>query len=51
MHIWHRNDGLPALSGVPMVLNISFNHNELVLRRPVEALDCFLVLHRALLQW
>jgi carbamoyltransferase len=31
-----------ALSGVPMVLNTSFNENEPVVCRPEEALDCFL---------
>ena len=31
-----------ALSDVPMVLNTSFNENEPVVCRPVEALDCFL---------
>src|SRR5262249_19225475 len=31
-----------ALTGVPMVLNTSFNENEPVVCRPVEALDCFL---------
>jgi carbamoyltransferase len=30
------------LSGVPMVLNTSFNENEPVVCRPEEALDCFL---------
>src|SRR5690348_1409366 len=30
------------LSGVPMVLNTSFNENEPVVCRPAEALDCFL---------
>ena len=30
------------LTGVPMVLNTSFNENEPVVCRPVEALDCFL---------
>lgn len=30
------------ISGVPMVLNTSFNENEPVVCRPVEALDCFL---------
>jgi carbamoyltransferase len=29
-------------SGVPMVLNTSFNENEPVVCRPEEALDCFL---------
>ncbi len=31
-----------AMTGVPMVLNTSFNENEPVVCRPVEALDCFL---------
>ena len=31
-----------ALSGVPMLLNTSFNENEPVVCRPSEALDCFL---------
>ena len=31
-----------ALSGVPMVLNTSFNENEPIVRTPAEALDCFL---------
>jgi len=31
-----------ATSGVPMVLNTSFNENEPVVCRPEEALDCFL---------
>ena len=31
-----------ALSGVPMVLNTSFNENEPVVCTPQEALDCFL---------
>lgn len=31
-----------ALSGVPMVLNTSFNENEPVVCKPAEALDCFL---------
>jgi carbamoyltransferase len=30
------------LTGVPMVLNTSFNENEPVACRPNEALDCFL---------
>lgn len=30
------------LTGVPMVLNTSFNENEPVVCRPLEALDCFL---------
>jgi carbamoyltransferase len=31
-----------ALTGVPMLLNTSFNENEPVVCRPQEALDCFL---------
>ena len=31
-----------AQTGVPMVLNTSFNENEPVVCRPEEALDCFL---------
>jgi carbamoyltransferase len=31
-----------GISGVPMVLNTSFNENEPVVCRPPEALDCFL---------
>lgn len=31
-----------ALTGVPMLLNTSFNENEPVVCKPVEALDCFL---------
>ncbi len=30
------------LTGIPMVLNTSFNENEPVVCRPAEALDCFL---------
>jgi carbamoyltransferase len=35
-------EAFSALSGVPMVLNTSFNENEPVVCRPEEALDCFL---------
>jgi carbamoyltransferase len=31
-----------ALTGVPVVLNTSFNENEPIVCRPEEALDCFL---------
>ena len=31
-----------ALTGVPIVLNTSFNENEPIVCRPEEALDCFL---------
>ncbi|HPE71614.1 MAG TPA: carbamoyltransferase C-terminal domain-containing protein [Candidatus Competibacter sp.] len=37
------------LTGVPMVLNTSFNENEPVVCRPEEALDCFLRTHMDLL--
>jgi len=39
---WGVIDAFRELSGVPMVLNTSFNENEPVVCRPVEALDCFL---------
>jgi carbamoyltransferase len=35
-------EAFEALTGVPMVLNTSFNENEPVVCRPREALDCFL---------
>jgi carbamoyltransferase len=35
-------ESFAQLTGVPMVLNTSFNENEPVVCRPVEALDCFL---------
>ncbi len=35
-------DAYRALTGVPMVLNTSFNENEPVVCQPQEALDCFL---------
>jgi carbamoyltransferase len=35
-------DRFRSLTGVPMVLNTSFNENEPVVCRPEEALDCFL---------
>jgi carbamoyltransferase len=35
-------EAFEALTGVPMVLNTSFNENEPVVCRPEEALDCFL---------
>ena len=35
-------DAFRDLTGVPMVLNTSFNENEPVVCRPEEALDCFL---------
>jgi len=30
------------LTGIPLVLNTSFNENEPIVCRPEEALDCFL---------
>jgi carbamoyltransferase len=35
-------EAFELLTGVPMVLNTSFNENEPVVCRPAEALDCFL---------
>jgi carbamoyltransferase len=35
-------EAFEALTGVPMVLNTSFNENEPVVCQPEEALDCFL---------
>ena len=35
-------EAFSSLSGVPIVLNTSFNENEPIVCRPVEALDCFL---------
>lgn len=39
---WKLIDAFRVISGVPIVLNTSFNENEPVVCRPVEALDCFL---------
>lgn len=39
---WNLISEFHALTGVPMVLNTSFNENEPVVCRPEEALDCFL---------
>jgi carbamoyltransferase len=39
---FHLIEAFEAISGVPMVLNTSFNENEPVVCRPEEALDCFL---------
>ena len=35
-------DAFRRLTGIPMVLNTSFNENEPVVCKPSEALDCFL---------
>ena len=39
---YHLIEAFNALTGVPMVLNTSFNENEPVVCTPLEALDCFL---------
>jgi carbamoyltransferase len=39
---WRLIDVFRQISGVPMVLNTSFNENEPVVCRPAEAVDCFL---------
>jgi carbamoyltransferase len=39
---WRLIDAFRQISGVPMVLNTSFNENEPVVCRPAEAVDCFL---------
>ena len=39
---WRLIDAFREHTGVPMVLNTSFNENEPVVCRPEEALDCFL---------
>jgi carbamoyltransferase len=39
---WQLIKEFENLTGVPVVLNISFNENEPIVYRPEEALDCFL---------
>ena len=39
---WQLISEFQRLTGVPMVLNTSFNENEPVVCRPEQALDCFL---------
>ena len=39
---WQVIDAFDAITGVPMVLNTSFNENEPIVLTPREALDCFL---------
>jgi carbamoyltransferase len=41
-HYYSLIEAFFRLTGVPMVLNTSFNENEPVVCRPNEALDCFL---------
>jgi carbamoyltransferase len=39
---WMLIDEFKAITGIPVVLNTSFNENEPIVCRPEEALDCFL---------
>lgn len=39
---WELIKGFEKLTGVPILLNTSFNENEPIVHRPEEALDCFL---------
>jgi len=39
---WRLIESFRELTGVPILLNTSFNENEPVVCRPAEALDCFL---------
>ena len=39
---WRLIDAFRARTGVPIVLNTSFNENEPIVHQPSEALDCFL---------
>ena len=39
---WQLIHAFGRLTGVPVVLNTSFNDNEPIVCRPEEALDCFL---------
>jgi carbamoyltransferase len=42
---WRLIKAFHAATGVPMLLNTSFNENEPIVLRPEEALDCFLRTH------
>ena len=42
---WNLLKAFERVSGVPMLLNTSFNENEPIVLRPQEALDCFLRTH------
>ena len=42
---WRLIKAFERISGVPMLLNTSFNENEPIVLRPQEALDCFLRTH------
>jgi carbamoyltransferase len=39
---WRLIETFRELTGVPMVLNTSFNENEPIVATPAQALDCFL---------
>jgi carbamoyltransferase len=39
---WQLIRAFDKLSGVPVLLNTSFNENEPIVHRPEEALDCFI---------
>jgi carbamoyltransferase len=39
---WRLIDAFRTITGVPVLLNTSFNENEPIVHRPAEALDCFL---------
>jgi carbamoyltransferase len=39
---WHLLKAFEKATGVPVLLNTSFNENEPIVHRPAEALDCFL---------
>jgi carbamoyltransferase len=42
---WNLITAFERISGVPMLLNTSFNENEPIVLKPAEALDCFLRTH------
>jgi carbamoyltransferase len=42
LRYWKLLTAFAALTGVPVLLNTSFNENEPIVHRPAEALDCFL---------
>jgi carbamoyltransferase len=39
---WQLLKAFEKLTGIPMLLNTSFNENEPIVHKPAEALDCFL---------
>jgi carbamoyltransferase len=42
LRYWKLLKAFAELTGVPVLLNTSFNENEPIVHRPAEALDCFL---------